>query len=108
MTRGMTQERLNHMQGATTLPLFIDATDDELAWLIENSREMYLEQGEYFFREGEPARQFYVVLEGELQVFRHLDGEMSRVGHDATGCDRRRALSAERRHCPGVGAGHHA
>lgn len=68
------------MQGVHTLPLFVDATDEELAWLIENSTEVLLEQGEFFFREGEPASQFYVVLDGELQVFRTLAGERTVLG----------------------------
>ena len=46
------------MEGVHTLPLFIDATDDELAWLIDNSKEAFLEQGEFFFREGEPVHEF--------------------------------------------------
>lgn len=63
-----------------TLPLFVDATDDELAWLIAHSYEVTLAQGEYFFREGEPARRFYIVLEGELQISRQINGEQTVLG----------------------------
>ncbi len=50
------------------LPLFLDATDDELQWLLDNSHETSLQPGDYFWREGDHVRHFYVVLEGELQI----------------------------------------
>jgi signal transduction histidine kinase len=51
-----------------------------MAWLIANSGEVTVPRGEFFFREGEPARQFYVVIEGELQVTRTLNGEQIVLG----------------------------
>jgi signal transduction histidine kinase len=63
------------MQGISTLPLLVDATDDELAWLIENSTEVKLDSGDFFFREGERSRQFAIVLDGELQISRTVDGQ---------------------------------
>ncbi|HMN26962.1 MAG TPA: cyclic nucleotide-binding domain-containing protein, partial [Caldilineaceae bacterium] len=56
-----------------TIPLFHDVTDDELEWLISHSREQQLEIGAYFVRENEPTREFYIVLEGELQVLRTVN-----------------------------------
>ena len=55
--------------------LFADLTDDELEWLIANSREQTLEKGEYFIREGEQADRFYIVLDGELQILRTVEGQ---------------------------------
>lgn len=63
-----------------SLPIFIDVTDDEMAWLIAHSREVHVERGEYFFREGEAARCFYVVIDGELQVTRTINGETVVMG----------------------------
>lgn len=63
-----------------SLPLFLDVTDDELTWLVEHSTEIMVAQGDYFFREGEPARQFYIVLEGELQITRTINGEKIVLG----------------------------
>lgn len=63
-----------------SLPLFEDLTDDELDWVIANSREETLAKGEYFVREGEKADRFYVVLEGELQVIRSVDGNETVMG----------------------------
>ncbi|NCC35728.1 MAG: cyclic nucleotide-binding domain-containing protein, partial [Chloroflexia bacterium] len=56
------------------LSLFEDLTDDELAWVLTNSYEQALVVGEVFMHEGDPADRFYVVLEGELQIARMLDG----------------------------------
>lgn len=63
-----------------TLPIFMDATDDEMAWLVANSKEVTIARGDYFFHEGQPARQFYVVIEGELQITRTINGERIVIG----------------------------
>ena len=68
------------MHTIQNLPLFQDATDDELAWLIAHSTEVAVAPGDYFFQEGEPARRFYVVIEGELQVTRTINGEKIVLG----------------------------
>jgi signal transduction histidine kinase len=57
------------------IQLFEDATDDELQWLIDHSREVRLEPSAFFHREGQPTDQFYVVLDGELQITRTFEGE---------------------------------
>ncbi|WP_129675108.1 ATP-binding protein [Candidatus Chloroploca sp. Khr17] len=62
------------------LPLFEDLTDDELAWVLANSYEQALAVGEVFMHEGDPADRFYVVLEGELQIARTLDGTRKVMG----------------------------
>jgi signal transduction histidine kinase len=56
------------------IPLFDDTTDDELEWLAANSDEVRLERGDYVVYEGQPNNSFFVVLEGELQVTRRIDG----------------------------------
>jgi signal transduction histidine kinase len=63
-----------------TIPLFDDATDDELEWLIANSYEAELNRGDYFFRENERSNKFYIVLEGELQVTRTMGGQETIMG----------------------------
>jgi len=60
--------------------LLADLTDDELEWLVANSSEQRLEKGEYFIREGDPADRFYIVLDGELQVIRIVDGKEAVMG----------------------------
>lgn len=62
------------------LPIFADTTDDELDWLLANSRPVMLQPGEYIFREGDPPQLFYVVLEGEMQITRTINGELMVLG----------------------------
>lgn len=62
------------------LELFADLTDDELDWVLANSSEQLLAKGDYFAREGEPAERFYVVLEGELQIIRSVEGKEMMMG----------------------------
>lgn len=67
-------------QALAALPLFDDLTDDELDWLVAHGREEQLETGDYFIREGDRADRFYVVLDGELQVVRTIDGKETVMG----------------------------
>jgi signal transduction histidine kinase len=67
-------------QEIAQLPLFEDLTDDELEWVLANSEEQLLEKGDYFIREGDRADRFYVVLDGELQVIRTIDGKETVMG----------------------------
>ncbi len=67
------------------LALFEDLTDEELEWIAANSTEQLLETGDYFTREGERADAFYVVLEGELQVTRMVDGRPMAMGTTPVG-----------------------
>lgn len=62
------------------IPLFHDVTDDELQWLINHSQEQLLQVGDYFTHENQPTRQFYIVLEGELQIIRTINGQEMVVG----------------------------
>lgn len=68
------------MDEIQNLPIFMDTTDDELAWLVEHSTKVTVARGDYFFREGEPARRFYIVIEGELQITRTINGEKVVLG----------------------------
>ncbi len=68
------------MHDIATLPFFVNATDDELQWLIDHSYEVELARGDYFSREGEVARHFYVTLEGELQITQTIKGEVMVLG----------------------------
>jgi signal transduction histidine kinase len=55
-------------------------TDDEIHWLLENSTEIELQPGEILFREGVVDERFYIVLEGELQVTRTINGVQRVLG----------------------------
>ena len=62
------------------LSLFQDTPDDELDWIDEHSDEIMLATGDYFAHEGQPTDTFFIVLDGELQVTRTIDGKPSVVG----------------------------
>jgi signal transduction histidine kinase len=56
------------------IPLFEGISDQEFQWLREHSREFTLLPGEFFFRENEPGEHFYIVLDGEMQITRTVNG----------------------------------
>lgn len=62
------------------IPLFEGITDDELEWLITNSRRAHLSNGDYFIKEGSAEVRFSVVLDGEMQVTRKINGAVNVVG----------------------------
>ncbi|MEM8530612.1 MAG: ATP-binding protein [Chloroflexota bacterium] len=62
------------------IPLFDNLPEAELDWLFANSVERELETGTFFFREHGSAEEFYIVLEGELQITRMLNGQMTVMG----------------------------
>lgn len=62
------------------LPPFENLTDDEIDWLRAHSSVIALQTGDYFFREGQPAEHFYVVLAGELQITRTINGRQVVMG----------------------------
>ena len=62
------------------LVAFKDLPDSELQWLIDHSVEQQLEPGENFVEEGLPTDFFYVVLEGELQISRAVNGRRHVMG----------------------------
>jgi signal transduction histidine kinase len=68
------------MQTLRELPLFQDIPDDELAWIVEHSTEITLATGECNVHEGEPTDIFFMVVDGELQVTRTIDGKPTAVG----------------------------
>ena len=57
------------------IPVFQGLPDGELQWLLDRGSEETLRTKKFFFREGGPAERFYIVLDGELQVTRTIDGQ---------------------------------
>jgi signal transduction histidine kinase len=56
-------------------PIFADLPDDQLAWFLSQSQEMYLKGGETYSRQGDPADAMFVLLEGQLQGRGELGGD---------------------------------
>ncbi|MFH8776221.1 ATP-binding protein [Streptomyces sp. NPDC017958] len=56
------------------IELFAGLTDDQLDWLASVTEERHLGDGEVLFQDGDPARHFHVLLDGELVVTKVVDG----------------------------------
>ena len=57
------------------VPIFADLPDDQIAWFISQSQELWLKAGDSYSRQGDPADAMYVILEGEAQARGELAGE---------------------------------
>ncbi|MDQ6863326.1 MAG: ATP-binding protein [Thermoproteota archaeon] len=64
------------------VPLFAELKDDELRCL-EQGEELWLSPGEEFITEGQPAENFYVLLEGQVRVTKRVaeNKEISVASH---------------------------
>ena len=64
------------------VPLFAELKDDELR-CVEEGEELWLSPGEEFITEGEPAENFYVLLEGQVRVTKKVaeNKEISVASH---------------------------
>lgn len=68
------------MDNYRQLVAFKDLPDSELQWLIDHSVERQVKPGENFVEEGLICDVFYVVLEGELQITRTVNGRRHVMG----------------------------
>lgn len=59
---------MSNIDALLQVPLFPQLTDEQLHWLSKQGSEVWLDPDEYICCEGHPADNFYVLLEGELQV----------------------------------------
>ncbi len=59
----MQQNFRNHL-------LFQRLSEAQLAEVEERARVLRLEDGQYLFRQGDPAARFYILLEGRIKLFR--------------------------------------
>lgn len=57
-----------------TIPVFADLADDDLRWLVDHSKEYILEPGDLVVREGDPADNMLIYLEGEAEARRESLG----------------------------------
>jgi len=55
------------------IPLFADDDRSALEWLAQNLQVSCFESGEIMVQEGAPAKEFYVILEGEMHIRRTND-----------------------------------
>ena len=57
------------------VPVFADIPDDQLAWFLSQSQEQFLKAGDTYIRQGDPAENMFVILEGEFQARGEINGE---------------------------------
>ena len=62
------------------LPLFDGVTDAQLAELIGGSADVRFAPGDELFHEGDPADSWWVLIDGEIELLRHIGREIAAVG----------------------------
>src|SRR5688500_20205975 len=63
------------------VPVIGNLPSADLALVAERMRERFFKKGEWLLREGEPARAFYAVLDGNL----HVSRQQVTIGHTVAG-----------------------
>jgi signal transduction histidine kinase len=58
------------------VPTFAELPDDQIAWFLSQSEELYFKAGDTYSRQGDPADAMFVILDGQVE----LRGE---IGHEA-------------------------
>ncbi len=56
-------------------PVFADLPEDQIDWFLSQSREVQLNAGGVYARQGDPAEAMFVLLEGEFQWRGEFSGE---------------------------------
>lgn len=66
------------------VPLFAQLRDDELS-CVRQGEELWLSPGEEFITEGQPAENFYVLLEGRVRVTKKVSANKETIiaSHDS-------------------------
>ena len=57
------------------IPSFEGVPDDQIDWFLSQSKEQHLKVGDTYARQGDPAENMFVLLEGEFQGRGELAGE---------------------------------
>lgn len=57
------------------LELFTDLLDEEISILVKHAKIHSLDQGEVLFQEGDDGDFFAIVIEGQIDIFKHTDSE---------------------------------
>jgi signal transduction histidine kinase len=62
------------------VPVFADLPDDQLAWFLSQSEELFFKAGDTYSRQGDPADAMFVILDGQLEIRGELGGEAIMIG----------------------------
>ena len=58
------------------VPAFADLPDDQIVWFLSKSQEIHVTAGEIYVRQGDPADQMFVILEGQFQWRGEFGGDI--------------------------------
>ncbi len=68
---------------------FTDVPDDDLQWLVCNSRYYTILKDAYLFKEGDPTNEMHIILSGKILLYFNQNGQRRNVGEleagDVTG-----------------------
>lgn len=67
------------------MPIFGAIREDALAYLLEPATEVFLQSGQFFFREGDTAQAMYVLESGHVAVTRQWEGRQMLLRHFESG-----------------------
>jgi CRP-like cAMP-binding protein len=62
-----------------TAPLLAGLSDDQLERVSQHAARIVLDAGQLLFSQGDPAERFYLVLRGQIQLFRLAPGGAEKV-----------------------------
>src|SRR5258708_3839078 len=57
------------------VPVFADLPEDQIAWFLSQCQEQILKAGDTYIRQGDPAENMFVMLEGDFQARGEINGE---------------------------------
>jgi len=62
-----------------------DVPEDQLQWMIDNSRHSELSEGQFLFKIGDPLMGTYILIEGKIRLFMMQNNEMRDLSDLETG-----------------------
>jgi len=65
--------------------VFREVPLDQLQWMIDNSQHVQMQEGDYFFKSGDPVKGTYVVIKGRMRLYIVHSREMSEINVMAPG-----------------------
>jgi signal transduction histidine kinase len=69
-----------HLDGLRAMGLFDGTADDQLLALLAAGTEIAFDRGEVLFEENHPAEYWWVLLDGSIDLVRHVGHEETRLG----------------------------
>lgn len=75
----------NRLELLRRMPVFGGLKTESLEIILSHSEQVVLQEGEYFFREGEPGDSLFVIESGTVLVERGYQGQVIELGRLAHG-----------------------